>query len=65
MVALNNDGRAQHRLIPLRAESKLKEGTVLVDRLTGERVTVQGGKIQVSLEAKQARIFCAEPAKKR
>ncbi|HEY9900217.1 MAG TPA: alpha-amylase family glycosyl hydrolase [Pantanalinema sp.] len=65
VVALNNDDRSQQRLIPLRAESKLVEGTVLVDRLTGDRVTVKSGKIQVSLGAKQARILCADPAKKR
>lgn len=65
VVALNNDDHAQHRLVPLRAESKLKDGAVLVDQLTGDRVTVKGGKIQVALAAKQARIFCVEAARKK
>ncbi|MBO9542480.1 alpha-amylase [bacterium] len=65
VVALNNDSHAQHRKIPLRAESTLKDGTVLVDRLTGERVTVANRAIQVSLDGKQARIFCPEPARRK
>lgn len=61
VVVLNNDGRTQSRTLPLRAESQLKDGTKLVDALTGESVTVSGGRIGVSLAGKQARILVRSP----
>jgi hypothetical protein len=54
---LNNGSDSQSRDIPLRAESSLKNGTVLKDQLTGETVTVQNGKIHVQSSGKGARIF--------
>lgn len=57
IVALNNDWRRQEMHMPLRAESLLKDGEQLVDQLSGERATVQGRKIHVKLEGKQARIY--------
>lgn len=57
VVVLNNDGRPQTREIPLRAESKLKDGTRLTDRLSGESVVVTNRKIRVTVAGKGARIF--------
>ena len=57
VVVLNNAYDTQHRDIPLRAESNLKDGTVLQDVLTGDKVTVQGGKIHAEIQGKKARIF--------
>jgi alpha-amylase len=57
IVALNNDWRRQERDMPLRAESRMRDGDTLIDQLTGERVTVQDRRIAVKLEGKQARIF--------
>lgn len=64
VVVLNNDTRAQSRTIPMRAESQLKDGTRLVDQLTGEAVTVSGRKIQVSMSGKQARIFVPQGSRR-
>jgi len=57
IVVLNNGYDTQHRDIPLRTESALKDGTVLKDLLTGDKVTVQGGKIHTEIQGKKARIF--------
>jgi glycosidase len=57
IVVLNNDGRAQVREIPLRAESRIQDGTTLVDALSGEKVVVTGRKIRVPLAGKKAAIF--------
>lgn len=64
IVVLNNDTRSQTRAISLRAESKLTDGTRLVDQLTGEAVTIAGGKLSVSLNGKQARIFVVQGSRK-
>lgn len=64
IVVLNNDTRPQTRAIPLRSESLLEDGTRLVDQLTGEAVTVAGGKLQVGLGGKQARIFVPQGSRK-
>lgn len=61
-VFLNNGGQQANRHVPLRAESKLPDGTVLVDRLTGEKVTVSGRHVDVKLKGKQARIFTVASA---
>jgi len=61
IVVLNNGYDGQQRDIPLTPENRLiKDGTVLVDSLTGEKVTVQNGRIHVNLPAKGARIFFPE-----
>ncbi|HEY9857384.1 MAG TPA: alpha-amylase family glycosyl hydrolase [Stenomitos sp.] len=57
IVVLNNDPTSQSRTIPLRAESRLTDGTTLVDALTGQTVTVAGRRFGVTLAGKQARIF--------
>lgn len=57
IVVLNNDGGRQEREIPLRAESRLKDGTQLVDRLSGEKVVVSQRKIRVTLPGKGALIL--------
>jgi hypothetical protein len=61
IVVLNNGYDGQQRDIPLTPENRLiKDGTVLVDSLTGEKVTVQNGRIHVNLPAKGARIYFPE-----
>lgn len=57
VTVLNNSSKEEVREIPLRAESTLKDGTVLLDKLGSGTVTVQNRKIQVHLAAKSARIF--------
>jgi|GEM_PF-181373 len=57
IVVLNNGYDQQDRDITLRAESQIKNGTVMKDLLTGDKVTVQNGKIHVSAQGKGARIF--------
>ncbi len=57
IVVLNNDARSQVREIPLRAESKLKDGTRLVDQLSGETVVVSQRKIRLTLPGKGAVIL--------
>ena len=58
VVFLNNGQGTESRQVPLRPENRLiADGTVLVDALSGEEVTVQGGKIPVELGPKSARIF--------
>lgn len=57
IVVMNNSGQGQRRDIPLRAESQLKDGTVLKDVLTGEKIKVQNHRINADVRAKSARIF--------
>ncbi|MCL5036440.1 MAG: alpha-amylase family glycosyl hydrolase [Chloroflexi bacterium] len=57
IVVLNNSYDTASREIPLRAESGLKDGTVMKDLLTGEKVTIAGGKIKVEMGSKQPRVF--------
>lgn len=57
IVVLNNGYSNEHRDIPLRAESNLKDGTVLKDTISGKTVTVKDGKIPAELNPKQAAIF--------
>lgn len=58
VVFLNNGEGHEQRQVPLRPENRLiQEGTVLVDALSGEEVTVQDGKIPVEMGPKSARIF--------
>ncbi len=57
LCVLNNDGGSQTREIPLRAESHLANGTVLVDVLSGQKTTITDGKLQAQLGPKQAAIY--------
>ena len=57
IVALNNAGDGQNRSIPLRAESKIANGTVMKDLMSGRTVTVRDGKLDVQLDAKSAGIY--------
>ncbi len=57
IVVLNNAKSQQDRTIPLRAESKLADGTVLKDVLSGRTVTVDDGRIQSSVGPQSAAIF--------
>lgn len=57
IVVFNNSESEQHRRMPLRAESQIKDGTVLKDLLSEKTVTVKDGHIEQNLEAKFAGIF--------
>lgn len=68
VCAFNNSDKPQTRDVPLRAESKLKDGAQLGDRLGAARaaVPVSGRKIRLVLGAKEARVLAvpARPAKR-
>lgn len=64
IVVFNNAETEQHRAMPLRAESKLQNGTVLKDLLSERTVTVKDGRIEQSLPAKSAGIFVPLPESK-
>lgn len=57
IVVLNNDYNNSSRDIPVRPENNLKDGTVLKDLLTGNTVTVSGGKIHADVAGKRAAIY--------
>lgn len=57
VVVLNNSPHEQTREIPVRAESRLREGMALKELLTGETVTIQNGRIHSTLGGKQAAIY--------
>ncbi|HEY9766675.1 MAG TPA: alpha-amylase family glycosyl hydrolase, partial [Chroococcales cyanobacterium] len=57
IVVLNNASGEESRDIPLRPGSKIKDGTVLTDKLNGGTVTVQNGKISLRISGKSARVF--------
>lgn len=57
VVVLNNSPDSQTREIPVRAESKIKDGTVLKELLTGQTVTVENGRIRSQLNGKSAGIY--------
>lgn len=57
VVVLNNSTDRQTRDIPVRPESKLKDGAVLKELLTGKTVTVQNGRIQCEVDRKSAGIY--------
>jgi alpha-amylase len=57
VVVLNNSPHEQTREIPVRAESRLREGMALKELLTGETVTIQNGRIHSKLGGKQAAIY--------
>ena len=50
IAVFHNGYGTGHRQIPLRAESNLREGQILVDALSGKEVRVRDGKIDVTLE---------------
>lgn len=57
IVVLNNAGNNEYREIPIRPESGIKDGTVMKDLMTGQTVTVKGGKICANIAGKNAGIF--------
>ena len=61
IVIFNNSEDPQHRKMPLRKESEIKDGTVLKDLLSDRTVTVQNGHIEQELEPKSAGIFVPVP----
>lgn len=67
IVMLNNSDKPQTRLVPLRHESALQDGTVLGNRLGQETITVQSRQIKVELGPKQAQVLVVKSggAKKR
>ncbi|HEY9723187.1 MAG TPA: alpha-amylase family glycosyl hydrolase [Oscillatoriaceae cyanobacterium] len=64
-VLLNNADSAQTRQVPLRAESALPDGTVLVDQLSGDRFTVQHHQLAITLGPKQARVLAPATSRAR
>ncbi len=63
VVFLNNSGREERRHVPLRAESKLADGAVLVDQLNGSRVTVANRHLDIVLGPKEAKVFIVGQAR--
>lgn len=57
VVVLNNSPDSQTREIPVRPESKIRDGTVLKEVLTGQTVTVENGRIRSQLGGKSAGIY--------
>lgn len=57
IAVFHNGMEASHRGIPLRAESQLRDGTVLVDTLSGQEFTVNDGRIELPLEPLTPRIL--------
>jgi len=57
IVVLNNGDGDEYREIPLRAESRITEGTVLQNLLGGDTVKGEGGKIRVSMRGKEPKVF--------
>lgn len=57
IVMFNNSNDPQQRRIPLRSESRIADGTVLKDLLSGETVTVHDRHIESAMQGKSAGIF--------
>ncbi|MEW6279483.1 MAG: alpha-amylase family glycosyl hydrolase, partial [Candidatus Eremiobacterota bacterium] len=57
VVVLNNAYDTQTREIPVRPESKLRDGTVLQDLMTGRTVTVRNGRSPAQVDRKSAAIY--------
>lgn len=57
IVALNNSYQDQHREIPLRKESALKNGDILKDIISGREITIQNNKIKLNLGRKQPAVL--------
>ena len=60
ITVLNNSYDYQSRDIPLREGSPLHDGDVMVDALTGDRFTVQNGRINVGVADKHGRVLVPE-----
>jgi alpha-amylase len=60
IVVMNNGSSAHDREIAMRPESQMKDGTMLKDALSGDRVKVENGKIKTRVNEKSARIFFKE-----
>ena len=50
IAVFHNGYQEAHREMPLRAESNLKNGQVLVDALSGREFQVRDGKLNISLQ---------------
>ncbi|MEB3283988.1 MAG: alpha-amylase family glycosyl hydrolase [Candidatus Sericytochromatia bacterium] len=57
IVALNNSDGERRVTMPLRRESQLKNGAVLIDKLGAGRVAVENHRVTVTIPAKQALIL--------
>lgn len=57
---VNNSYEHQQRRIPLRDQSPIKNGEVLVDALTGDKFTVRDGAVDVGIPDKKGRILVPE-----
>lgn len=57
IAVFHNGDHQTSRSIPLRAESPLKEGTLLRDQISGREVRVSQGRLNVELDPLQAAIF--------
>ncbi|MCA9792178.1 MAG: alpha amylase C-terminal domain-containing protein, partial [Candidatus Eremiobacteraeota bacterium] len=57
IAVFHNGDHQTSRSIPLRAESPLKEGTLLRDQISGREVRVNQGRLNVELDPLQAAIF--------
>jgi glycosidase len=53
IVILNNDGNECYREIPLRPESEIRNGTLLIDAMTGAKHRVERGEIKLRIAGKQ------------
>ncbi len=60
ITVVNNSYDTQTRNIPLRDQSPIHDGDVLVDALTGEKFTVQNNSVNVWTADKKARILVPE-----
>ena len=57
IVALSRDANSTNTKVTLPATFPLSDGTVLVDRLGGQSVTVSGGSLDISLPSRGAAIL--------
>lgn len=57
IAVFHNGMEASHRQIPLRAESALPDGTVMVDVLSGQEFTVRDRRLDLPLEALTPRVL--------
>lgn len=60
VAVFNNSYQQQHRRIPLREQSPLKEGEILIDMLSNERFRVTDGALNLDMADKRARILVPE-----
>lgn len=61
IAVFHNGTQPGHRGIPLRSESNLRDGTVLVDALSGKEFTVRDGRLDVPLEPLTPLVLTVRP----